>query len=179
MSGTQNTTTAQPGAARPIVPKTETAQSQPGAAETPAQKMDRLLRSDRPDSLKKQIEKLRQEAAQNRAAARDALEAKAELEKKAAEISAELAQLKSAHRAEMIMRKFDAAGCVKSSLALKDVPEDCTDLDKFIETYRIENPFLFTKNKTLHGGLFKPQKTEVLTPSQRMDRAIRTALGRK
>ena len=171
MSGTENCENTE---------QTGTAQNegQTGAAESPAQKMDRLLRSDRPQYMKKQIEKLRLEASKNRVAAKEALEAKAALEAQAARIRDELARLKSAHRAEVIMRKLDAAGCLKSSLALKDVPEDCEDVDKFIETYRVENAFLFTKNKTSHGGLFKTQNKQILSPSQRMDRVIRSALGR-
>lgn len=171
MSGTENCEkTEQTGTAQQ--------EGQTGAAESPAQKMDRILRSDRPQYLKKQVEKLRIEASKNRVAAKEALEAKAALEAQADEIRKELAQLRTAHRSEMIMRKFDAAGCLKSSLALKDVPEDCGDIDKFIENYRIENPFLFGKNKNFHGGLFKPQNKQILSPSQRMDKVIRSALGR-
>ena len=49
MSGTENCeNTEQTGAAQN--------EGQTGAAESPAQKMDRLLRSDRPQYLKKQIE---------------------------------------------------------------------------------------------------------------------------
>ena len=170
----------QTGAARAEEQCASLEDGQTGAAEnlSPAQKMENLLREGRPQYLKKQIEKLRQEASKNRVAAAEALEAKTELEAKAKQIQTELAELKKAHRAEVIMRKLDARGCLKSSLAVKDVPEDCEDLDKFIETYCNENPFLFNKNKTRHGGLFKPQKTRILSPSQQMDRVIRSALGR-
>ena len=182
MSGTENCENREQTGAAQIEGQTGAAngERQTGAAEnlSPSQKMERLLREGRPQSMKKQIEKLREEASKNRVAAKEALDAKAALEAQAEEIRTELEALKRAHRAEVIMRKFDAAGCVKSSLALKDVPEDCEDLDGFVEAYRAENPFLFNKTKTKHGGFFKPQKTRILSASQEMDRAIRTALGR-
>lgn len=145
---------------------------------TPAQKMDRLLRAGGSSGMKREIERLKAEAARNRVSAKEALEAKAQVEAKAEEIRNELNALKVAHRNEVIMRKLDAAGCLKSSLAVKDVPLECEDIDEFIEQYRAENSFLFSSKRSSHGGIFKPSKTKVLSPSQQMDRIIRAALGR-
>ena len=100
------------------------------------------------------------------------------LEQQAAEIKSELETLKKAHRAELLMRKLDAAGCIKSTLVVKDIPENCDDIDTFIENYRSENSFLFNKNKISSNDFFKPQKSQLLSASQQMDRVIRKALGR-
>ena len=189
MSDTKNTgDDGQTGAVREIV-QNNSAQEQAGSAQTagqtgaaqklsPAQKMDRILRSKRTESMKKEIEKLREEASKNRIAAKEAIEARTLLEQQAAEIKSELETLKKAHRAELLMRKLDAAGCIKSTLVVKDIPENCDDIDTFIENYRSENSFLFNKNKISGNDFFKPQKSQLLSASQQMDRVIRKALGR-
>ena len=189
MSDTKNTgDDGQTGAVREIV-QNNSAQEQAGSGQTagqtgaapklsPAQKMDRILRSKRTESMKKEIEKLREEASKNRIAAKEAIEARTLLEQQAAEIKSELETLKKAHRAELLMRKLDAAGCIKSTLVVKDIPENCDDIDTFIENYRSENSFLFNKNKISSNDFFKPQKSQLLSASQQMDRVIRKALGR-
>lgn len=145
---------------------------------TPAQKMDRLLRSSNTNSMKKEIEKLRKESAKYRTASKQEAEQRAVLEEKAKEIQKELDALKISHRSLKIMRALDKAGCIKSELVAKDIPQDCEDLEQFIEEYKVQNDFLFKEKKQSYGGSFKPAAAKNLTPSQQMDAYIRAALGR-
>lgn len=149
---------------------------------TPAQKMDLLLRGHSPAQMKKEIEKLRKEAAKYRTSSKKEEEQKLALQTRAQEIQNELDALKQEHKNLTVIRKLDRAGCIKSELVAKDIPdnlESSEELDKFIEQYKEENGFLFqaSKNNNL-GGTFKTCTTKVLTPSQQMDAYIRAALGR-
>lgn len=148
---------------------------------TPAQKMDLLLRGHSPAQMKKEIEKLRKEAAKYRTSSKKEEEQKLALQTRAQEIQNELDALKQEHKNLTVIRKLDRAGCIKSELVAKDIPdnlESSEELDKFIEQYKEENGFLFqaSKNNNL-GGTFKTCTTKVLTPSQQMDAYIRAALG--
>lgn len=148
---------------------------------TPAQKMDLLLRGHSPNRLKKEVEKLRKEAAKYRTSSKKEEEQKLALEAKAKEIQEELESLKNEHRKLNVMCKLDKAGCVKSELVAKDIPEDVSGeaLDEFIAQYKEQNSFLFQEQKgSSFGGTFKSAVTKVLTPSQQMDAYIRAALGR-
>lgn len=145
---------------------------------TPSQKMDRLLRSSSPKSMKKEIEKLRKEAAKYRSSSREEMSMRLQLQAKAEEINQELASLKMSHQSLNLIRKLDKAGCIKSELVAKDIPSDCEDIDAFIETYKQENGFLFSTQKQSIGGTFKPSTSINLTPSQRIDKIIRSTLGR-
>lgn len=148
---------------------------------TPAQKMDLLLRGQSPAQLKREIEKLRKEAAKYRTSSKKEEEQKLALQTRAQEIQNELDALKNAHRTLAVIRKLDKAGCIKSELVAKDIPDDLElgeGMDEFIERYKEENEFLFQQNRANNfGGTFK-STTKVLTPSQQMDAYIRAALGR-
>ena len=127
---------------------------------TPAQKMDLLLRGHSPAQMKKEIEKLRKEAAKYRTSSKKEEEQKLALQTRAQEIQNELDALKQEHKNLTVIRKLDRAG-------------------KFIEQYKEENGFLFQESKNNNlGGTFKTCTTKVLTPSQQMDAYIRAALGR-
>ena len=149
---------------------------------TPAQKMDLLLRGHSPAQMKKEIEKLRKEAAKYRTSSKKEEEQKLALQTRAQEIQNELDALKQKHKNLTVIRKLDRAGCIKSELVAKDIPdnlESSEELDKFIEQYKEENGFLFQESKNNNlGGTFKTCTTKVLTPSQQMDAYIRAALGR-
>lgn len=149
---------------------------------TPAQKMDLILRGYSPSQMKKEIEKLRKEAAKYRISSKKEEEQKLVLQAKAQEIQHELDALKNAHRSLTVIRKLDKAGCIKSELVAKDIPADidlAEGLDEFIEEYKEQNEFLFQQPKSgTLGGTFKSSVTRVLTPSQQMDAYIRAALGR-
>lgn len=145
---------------------------------TPAQQMDNLLRGTSSGQMKREIEKLRKEAAKYRVASRTEAEQKADLQKKSEEIQKELDALKQMNRNLKVMRALDKAGCIKSDLVAKDIPLDCEDLEGFIESYRESNKFLFNVKKQTIGGNFKASGAKNLSPSQQMDAYIRAALGR-
>lgn len=148
---------------------------------SPSQKMDALLRRNSTGQMKKEIEKLRKEAAKYRNSTRVETQKKLEIQAKVQEIQEELDSLKLEHRNLSVIQKLDKAGCVKSELVAKDVPADIStgeDLDAFIENYREENKFLFKTPKQNAGGSFKTSGKKNLTPSQQMDAYIRAALGR-
>lgn len=149
---------------------------------TPSQKMDRLIRGSSSGYMKKELEKLRKEAAKYRSSSKEEEAQKLEIQAKAAQIQQELDSLKLEHRTLSIMRKLDKAGCVKSELVAKDIPADLDvkeGLDSFIEKYKEQNAFLFKQPKAgTIGGTFKASGAKNLTPSQQMDAYIRAALGR-
>lgn len=155
-----------------------------GAAEkdekalSPSQKMDELIRGSRPKNLKREVEKLRKETAKFRNLTREEASQKEALAAKAAQIEQELEQLRKSNRNLQIMRELDKAGCLKSDLVARDIPNDCENISEFIQKYKADNGFLFQVKKNSRGGAFKPSTTTNLTPSQQMDAAIRKALGR-
>ena len=145
---------------------------------TPSEKMDMLLRGATSKGMRREIEKLRKESAKYRITARDEALQRSALQEKADSIQKELDILKESNRNLKIMRALDKAGCLKSELVSKEIPADCSDFEEFIENYKNENGFLFGVRKQTHGGNFKPQNSQKLTPSQRMDNYIRKALRR-
>lgn len=162
-------------------------QSQPGAetteggnALTQSERMNQMIRSSSPKTMQREIEKLRKESAKYRTSSRDEANEKLEIIEKAREVQQELDALKAQHRTLKIMRALDSAGCIKSELVAKDIPDDCKDFDEYIKTYKVENGFLFNsaRQKQSRGGAHKPSTTVNLTPSQQMDMSIRKALGR-
>lgn len=149
---------------------------------SPSETMDRLIRGNSAGFMKKEIEKLRKEAAKYRSSSKAQEAQKLEIEQKALEIQTELDSLKNEHRNLSIIRKLDKAGCIKSELVAKDIPADLDlseGLDGFIKDYKEQNEFLFKapKQSTI-GGTFKASGAKNLTPSQQMDAYIRAALGR-
>lgn len=148
---------------------------------TPSQKMDALLRGTSSGYMKRELEKLRKEAAKYRNSTKAEEMEKLEIQARAQEIQKELDTLRAEHRSLSIIQKLDKAGCIKSELVAKDVPAQISlaeDLDKFIEKYKEENKFLFKAPKQNAGGTFKASGAKNLTPSQKMDAYIRAALGR-
>lgn len=146
-----------------------------------SQKMDELIRGTSSFQMKKEIEKLRKEAAKYRNSSKSESEQKLALQVKAQEIQQELDSLRLENRKLSVIQKLDKAGCIKSELVAKDIPanlESAEELDNFIKTYKEENKFLFKASKQNAGGSFKTSGAGNLTPSQRMDAYIRAALGR-
>ena len=148
---------------------------------TPSQKEDALLRGNSTGQMKREIEKLRKEAAKYRTSSKAETQQKLEIKAKADEIQKELDALKKEHRNLSLIQKLDRAGCIKSELVAKDIPADIVtaeDLETFIEDYKENNKFLFKAQKQNAGGTFKASGIKNLTPSQKMDAYIRAALGR-
>ena len=145
---------------------------------SPTQKMDNLLRRNSTSLLKREIEKLRKEAAKYRVSSKNEFEEKELFKQKNAEITKELDALKLKHRELEIIRTLDNAGCLKSELVARDIPHDCENLKDFINNYKEENKFLFKQHKENIGSSFKTSTTKNLSPTQQMDAYIRAALGR-
>ena len=148
---------------------------------SPSQKMDELIRGSSKGFMKKEIEKLRKEAAKYRSSTRAETEQKLEFQAKAEMYEKELDALKKEHRNLALIQKLDKAGCIKSELVAKDIPSDLDlsdGLDEFIEKYKEENSFLFKVPKQNIGSVFKTSGKQNLSPSQQMDAYIRAALGR-
>lgn len=148
---------------------------------TPSQKMDELIRGTSSANMKKEIEKLRKESAKYRNSSKSEAEQKLLLQAKAQEIQQELDALRKENRNLSVIQKLDKAGCIKSELVAKDIPdnlETAEDLDNFIKAYKEKNKFLFNAPKQNVGSSFKASGVKNLTPSQRMDAYIRAALGR-
>lgn len=145
---------------------------------SPSQKMDNLLRNNSTGLLKKEIEKLRKEAAKYRISSKNATEEKEVFKQKTEEITKELNALKAKHKELEIIRILDNAGCLKSELVAKEIPNDCEYIKDFVDNYKEKNKFLFKQQKENIGSSFKTSSTKNLTPTQQMDAYIRSALGR-
>lgn len=159
----------------------ETEKTEVEKALTPSQKMDELIRGTSSANMKKEIEKLRKESAKYRNSSKSEAEQKLLLQAKAQEIQQELDALRKENRNLSVIQKLDKAGCIKSELVAKDIPdnlETAEDLDNFIKAYKEKNKFLFNAPKQNVGSSFKASGVKNLTPSQRMDAYIRAALGR-
>lgn len=194
MSGTQDeilaanssTQEQQPSQADPETTQTTVQEAvtktedEPQKILSPSEKMDMLIRGTSSSQMKKEIEKLRKEAAKYRTASKNETAQNLALQAKAREIQKELDTLKQEHKKLTIMRKLDKAGCLKSDLVAKDLPQEleAQELDSFIEQYKEKNAFLFKTPKQNAGGIFKTARAKNLTPSQQMDAYIRAALGR-
>ena len=127
---------------------------------TPAQKMDLLLRGHSPAQMKKEIEKLRKEAAKYRTSSKKEEEQKLALQTRAQEIQNELDALKQEHKNLTVIRKLDRAGCIKSELVAKisltiwNLPKNWTNLSNSIKR---KTDFFFRRAKTTTlAGRLKP-----------------------
>lgn len=192
MSGTQDTNSAvqnfeeitqqtQAGLEQNLDETAQVAETEEQEILSPSQKMDELIRGSSKGFMKKEIEKLRKEAAKYRSSSRAEAEQKLEFQAKAEMYEKELDALKKEHRNLALIQKLDKAGCIKSELVAKDIPSDLDlseGLDEFIEKYKEENLFLFKAPKQNIGSVFKTSGKQNLTPSQQMDAYIRAALGR-
>lgn len=192
MSGTQDTNSAvqnfeelaqqaQAGLENGLDESAQVAETEEQETLSPSQKMDELIRGSSKGFMKKEIEKLRKEAARYRSSSRTEAQQKLEFQAKAEMYEKELDALKKEHRTLALIQKLDKAGCIKSELVAKDVPSDldlAEGLDEFIEKYKEENSFLFKAPKQNIGSVFKTSGKQNLSPSQQMDAYIRAALGR-
>lgn len=183
MSGTQDNLSAEneQNVPQPNQVELDTLSQKPKEVEkelSSSQKMDNLLRNNSSSLLKREIEKLRKEAAKYRISSKSATEEKEIFKQKTEEITKELDALKIKHKELEIMRTLDKAGCIKSELVAKDIPIDCENLEDFVDSYKKENKFLFKQQKENIGSSFKTPTTKNLTPTQQMDAYIRAALGR-
>lgn len=127
-------------------------------------------------SLKEQISELRKEAAKYRTTAKTTATEKQTVEEQLKVLQEEFAKTKKENTIVKRQSLLDKAGCIKSDLVVNVIPDDCEDVQAWIDSYKKENEILFKKEN--HGGSYKPSSTTNLTPSQMMDNYIRAAAGR-
>ncbi|MGN0014240.1 MAG: hypothetical protein ACI37T_02340 [Candidatus Gastranaerophilaceae bacterium] len=125
-----------------------------------------------------EIAKLHRECAKYRNALKTSNEEKADVQKQFDEIKTELDSVCKQKIQQDILFKLEKFGCLKPSLVLKDMLEECDNIDEFLASYRVENPFLFESPKVKHGYSFRGGRAVNYTPSQQMNNYIRSALGR-
>ena len=129
-------------------------------------------------ALKEQISDLRKEAAKYRTTAKATATEKQSVEEQLKALQDEFAKTK---RENLIVKRqamLEKAGCIKSDLVVNVIPDDCEDVQAWIDEYKKENEVLFKKNNTNHGGSYKPSSASNLSPSELMSDYIRRAAGR-
>ena len=92
-----------------------------------------------------------------------------ELEKLKKEISA----LKSENFNLKTLSALEKSGCIKPDLVMKAVPENCENLQDWIDSFKSENEILFKQPAQNHGGSYKPTNCTNLSPSELMNNYIR------
>lgn len=128
------------------------------------------------EALKNQIADLRKEAAKYRISAKNYSAEKQIAEDQLKSLQEELTTAKKENRFVKCQMLLDKAGCIKSDLVANIIPDDCEDIQAWIEEYKRDNEILF--NKQDHGGAFKPSQINNLSPSELMNSFIRQAAGR-
>jgi len=124
------------------------------------------------------IAKLHKECAKYRLALKNSNQEKLSIQQQFDDVRKELESVKIRNFEQLALLKLDNYGCLRSALVIKDIPQNCENLDDFIENYKQNNPFLFKKQKSKHGFSFKCGKNANYTPSQKMNNYIRSAIGR-
>lgn len=129
-------------------------------------------------SLKEQISELRKEAAKYRTTAKSTATEKQTIEEQLKNLQEEFKKTQKENRLVKRTALLDKAGCIKSDLVVNVIPDDCEDVQGWIENYKKENEILFKKESTTHGGNYKPSSTNNLSASELMNSFIRKAAGR-
>lgn len=125
-----------------------------------------------------EVAKLHRECAKYRTALNASNEEKTALQKDFDEAKNEIENLTKQKKESEILFKLEKIGCLKPMLVLSDIPADCEDIDGFLNVYKNENRFLFSREKNRHGFAFRGGKASNYTTSQQMNNYIRSALGR-
>ena len=129
------------------------------------------------DDLKKEIADLRKEAAKYRINAKNANAETISAQEQLKSIQLELDTTKKECLILKRQALLDKAGCLKSELVAPAIPDDCEDIQSWIDNYKAQNQILFKKEPN-HGGGFKPSSINNLSPSAMMNSFIRNAAGR-
>ncbi len=129
-------------------------------------------------SLKDQISELRKEAAKYRTTAKTTANEKQTVEDQLKILQDEFAKTKKENLLVKRQSLLDKAGCIKSDLVVNVIPDDCEDVQAWIDNYKKENAVLFKKENTNHGGGYKPSSGNNLSASDLMNSYIRQAAGR-
>lgn len=135
--------------------------------------------ADQIAALKAEIADLRKEAASYRTKAKDTAKGKETVEEQLKALQDEFAKTKRENRIVKNQSLLDKAGCIKSDLVATAIPDDCDDVQKWIEDYKKENEVLFKAATNNHGGNYKPSTSNNVNPHDAMNNFIRTQSGRK
>ena len=127
-------------------------------------------------ALKAEIADLRKEAASYRTKAKDTAKGKETVEEQLKALQDEFAKTKRENRLVKNQSLLDKAGCIKSDLVAPVIPDDCDDVQKWIEDYKKDNEVLF-KSATNHGGNYKPSTSNNSNPHDVINEFIRARSG--
>ena len=130
------------------------------------------------DKRSKEIAKLHRECAKYRSMLNASNDEKVNLQKMYDNLQQQYDSVSIQNKTQQIIHKLQNVGCLKPALVLKDIPQDCENLDEFIQNYKNENYFLFEQPKERHGFAFRGGRARNYTTSQQMNSYIRSALGR-
>ncbi len=130
------------------------------------------------EALKNQIADLRREAAKYRINAKNFSAEKQTAEEQLKSLQEELSLTKKENLLVKRQLLLDKAGCIKSDLVANIIPDDCENIENWIDEYKRENGILFKNEIENHGGGFKPSLMNNLSPSELMNTFIRQAAGR-
>ena len=89
------------------------------------------------------------------------------------DLKQEIEKLKQENQRIKFVSSLTKFGCLKPELVAGEIPNDCENLDEWVQNYKSENEFLFRQASENHGGSFKPAKTNNLSPTELMNNFIR------
>lgn len=154
-------------------PNTELNPSGTGTQPNPPQQPSGTDTAAEIAALKAEISDLRKEAASYRTKAKGKETAEEQLKA----LQDEFAKIKRENRIVKNQSLLDKAGCIKSDLVASVIPDDCDNVQGWIENYKKENEILFKTATTNHGGNFKPSNGTNVNPHDAINNFIRSKHG--
>lgn len=154
-------------------PNTELNPSGTGTQPNPPQQPSGTDTAAEIAALKAEISDLRKEAANYRTKAKG----KETVEEQLKALQDEFAKTKRENRLVKNQSLLDKAGCIKSDLVATVIPDDCDNVQEWIENYKKENEILFKTATTNHGGNFKPSNGTNANPHDAINNFIRSKHG--
>jgi hypothetical protein len=125
-------------------------------------------------ALEAELADVRKEAASYRNKAKG----KETVEEQLKALQDEFAKTKRENRLVKNQSLLDKAGCIKSDLVATVIPDDCDNVQEWIDNYKKDNEVLFKTATTNHGGNFKPSNGNNTNPHEAMNEFIRARSGR-
>lgn len=125
-------------------------------------------------ALEAELADVRKEAASYRNKAKG----KETVEEQLKALQDEFAKTKRENRLVKNQALLDKAGCIKSDLVATVIPDDCDNVQEWIDNYKKDNEILFKAATTNHGGNFKPSNGNNTNPHDAMNEFIRAKSGR-
>lgn len=124
-------------------------------------------------ALEAELADVRKEAASYRTKAKG----KETVEEQLKALQDEFAKTKRENRLVKNQSLLDKAGCIKSDLVATVIPDDCDNVQEWIENYKKENEILFKTATQNHGGNFKPSNGTNVNPHDAINNFIRSKHG--